>query len=187
MELPVCQKNYHSKSGTILLPYPVMVHVYLMFLFFEERSSQECMEWGVASHKGAEPRWEEDRVFSFNFNKFQVVQNHPPHTIHISLLWLGTGSTENKAAVPESDAPFRATNPSFESFCRDSLMRFEMIQLSGLCENCSLGCSLFPALSDCFLDRLAISKRNATDRKRWFHQGRFWSSCRTRMFYFLST
>lgn len=44
-------------------------------------------------------------------------------------------------------------------------MRFGMIQLSGLCENCSLGCSLSPALSDCFLGRLAGSKRNATDER----------------------
>lgn len=60
-------------------------------------------------------------------------------------------------------------------------MRFEMIQLSGLCENCSLGCSLSPALSDCFLDRLAINKRNAADRKRWFHQGCSWYLWRTRI------
>lgn len=64
--------------------------------FFEERSSQECMEWGVASHRGAEPKWEEDRVFSFNFNKFQVVQNHPHHTIHIPLLRLSPGRVSTK-------------------------------------------------------------------------------------------
>lgn len=49
-------------------------------------------------------------------------------------------------------------------------MRFGMIQLSGVCENCSLRCSLFSTMSDCFLDRLATNRRNDANRKRWFHQ-----------------